>query len=484
MKKLSIYMFIAAATLSTGCNKYLEQAPDQRTTLNSPEKVSELLVTAYPRASYVLLAEAMSDNPIFNGVAGEDRPENRNAYYWQDVLGTNQDTPNYYWNACYEAIAAANQALDAISKASDQQSYAGQKGEALVARAYAHFMLVTFYSKCYDPATAATDAGIPYVTEPENVVFKNYDRKTVAYVYEQIEKDLLAGLPLIRDEKYTVPAYHFTRKAANSFAARFYLFKKDYDKVIQHANAAFPANNFAANVRPWLAYQTVAGGSTEISQNMSSASNPGNVLLAETSSWAARYYARMNYSLSQNKLNAITAPLGISFTAYRKYSFSSTFYFVPKYYEHFVRNSINATTGVGYMMQSLLTTEETLLNRAEAYIMQDKYTEALADINALVSTRFTAYSPATHNLTDARIKTYYAARTTDTKQAYIYALLDVKRAEFVHEGMRWMDILRHKMSVTHTGNDGKDYTLAADDLRKVWQIPSEVTLSGIQQNPR
>ena len=484
MKKFPLYIFFAAATLTTSCNKYLEQAPDLRTTLNSPEKVSELLVTAYPGASYALLAEAMSDNPIFNSTNGYDRPENRNAYYWGEVEGTNQDTPNYYWNNCYSAIAAANQALDAIEKAPDPYNYSAQKGEALIVRAYAHFMLVTFYAKCYDAATAATDAGIPYVTQPENVVFKPYDRKTVAYVYEQIEKDLLQGMPLLRDEKYKVPAYHFTRKAANAFACRYYLFKKDYDKVVQYANAAFPGNNFAANVRPWLAYQTVAGGSTEISQNMSSASNPGNLLLAETTSWSARYYARMNYSFSQNRLNALTAPVGVSLTALRKYSFSSTFYFVPKFYENFVRTSINATTGRGYVMHSLLTTEEVLLNRAEAYVMQNKYTEALADMNTLISTRVNSYVPATHNLTDARIKTYFAARTTDAQQAYLLAVLDVKRAEFVHEGMRWMDILRLKMPVTHVGIDGTSYELAANDLRKLWQLPSEVTLSGVPQNPR
>jgi len=50
--------------------------------------------------------------------------------------------------------------------------------------------------------------------------------------------------------------------------------------------------------------------------------------------------------------------------------------------------------------------------------------------------------------------------------------------------MRWMDILRLKMPVTHVGIDGTSYELAANDLRKLWQLPSEVTLSGVPQNPR
>jgi len=39
---------------------------------------------------------------------------------------------------------------------------------------------------------AATDPGIPYITAPETTVFTTYDRKTVQYDYDMIEKDLLA----------------------------------------------------------------------------------------------------------------------------------------------------------------------------------------------------------------------------------------------------------------------------------------------------
>lgn len=482
MKKISIYLLIAIGSFSTGCKKYLEQAPDQRTTLNTPQKVSEFLVTAYPGASYIPLAEAMSDNPSFNSTTGQDFAPNRDGYFWKEVQGTGQDTPTYYWNSCYEAIAVANQALDAIAKADNPQEYSAQKGEALVARAYAHFMLVTFYAKAFDPATADTDPGIPYVTEPETVVFKNYERKTVTYVYSQVEKDLLEGIPLIRDNNYTVPAYHFTKKAAYAFATRYYLWKRNAAKVIEYANLAFPSNNFAANVRPWISYANYSG-STEISQAFSSAANPGNLLLGETTSWGARYYARSIYSFSQSRLNTITAPVGISFSAYKKYSYSSTFYFVPKLYEHFVRTSINATTGRGYNMIPLFTTEEVLLNRAEAYIMQDKYAEALADLNTLLSTRITGFV-ASNGLTDAKIKAYYLAKTSDTKQAYLYAFLDVKRAEFVSEGMRWMDILRYQLPVTHLDAEGNSFELTANDKRKLWQLPDEVVLSGVEKNPR
>ncbi|TKC65048.1 RagB/SusD family nutrient uptake outer membrane protein [Pedobacter hiemivivus] len=481
MKKYSIYLFVLFAFVSAGCNKYLDQAPDERTTLNNPSKVSELLVTAYPRANHVLLAESMSDIPAFVSATGIDFPVNQDGFFWKDVEATDQDSPTYYWNACYTAIGAANQALVAIAKASDPQAYSSQKGEALVARAYSHFMLVTLFSKCYDPITAETDLGVPYVTEPETIVFKKYDRKTVAYVYQQIEKDILEGIPLIVDN-YKVPAYHFTRKAAYAFACRYYLFKKDAAKVIEYANLTFPSNNFAENVRPWKSYSSF--NSTQIEAAYTNASSPGNLLLAETVSRLARNYKRPVYSVSQNRLNGIIAPVGTPLNSYKIFSNSSTFYYVLKFVEHFVRTNINATTGTGYVMVPLLTTEEVLLNRAEAYITQEKYPEALADMNTLISTRVTTYTPATQNLTETKIKTFYAGSTTDTKQAFFNALLDLKKAEFVHEGMRWLDILRHKLPVVHANADGAEVTLKAEDNRKLWQVPAEVTLSGVEQNPR
>ena len=41
---------------------------------------------------------------------------NRQAFYWEDIDMTYQDSPNYFWMASYQAIAAANHALEAIAE--------------------------------------------------------------------------------------------------------------------------------------------------------------------------------------------------------------------------------------------------------------------------------------------------------------------------------------------------------------------------------
>src|SRR3954454_7708813 len=186
------------------------------------------------------MAEISSDNAGDIATNGRDHPDwvtlITDLYFYKDNKGsgTNEDTPEGYWFGCYKAIAAANISLDAINKAPNPDAYKAQKGEALVARAYAHFMLVNFFAKFYNTASSATDPGVPYVTQPETVSIKQYDRKTVSYVYDMIEKDLLEGLPLLDDKSYAVPKFHFNRSAANAFAARYYLYKKDYMKVVTY----------------------------------------------------------------------------------------------------------------------------------------------------------------------------------------------------------------------------------------------------------
>jgi len=479
--KYSIYIFLLFAVAISSCKKYLEQVPDNRTQLDSPEKVAQLLGTAYPQASYITFAESISDNVEDKG-AGVVLNINLNPFFFQDVQDQQQDSPEFYWNACYTAIAASNQALATCMAAPDSQNYRTQKGEALVTRAFSHFMLVNFFSKFYDATTAGTDPGIPYVTEPEKVVFKNYDRKTVQYVYDMVEKDLTEGLPLLKDQAYTVPRYHFNLAAAHAFAARFYLFKKDYDKVIEHASAAFPNNNFADNMRPWnTTYQTLSFYT--LLATYTKATEPANLLLTEMPSNYARNYATFRYGLSYAKQRDI---LGANVTggrwAYSVFYYGAQDYFVPKFNEYFVTTSINANTGIPYIMQPELTTEEVLLSRAEAYIYKNNTAAATADLNTFVSKRILSYSPSQHNITATKLSNFYG--TSDLQTGLLLATLDFRRAEYVMEGLRWFDLQRYKIPVEHLFYDGSTKTLSPTDPYRVFQIPESATLSGIALNPR
>lgn len=481
MKNTIKYLTLLALVSTTvSCKKFLEQAPDLRATLNTPEKVSELLVTAYPHASYIPFCEAASDNAGDKGdAAGGGVVENIDPWYFNDVKSNVQDSPDFYWNGCYAAIAAANQALAVIQKASNPQDYRAQKGEALVARAYSHFMLVSLFSKIYDASTASADPGIPYVTEPEEVVFKKYERKTVAYVYEQIEKDLTEGMPLLKTT-YVVPKYHFTPSAAHAFAAKFYLFKKDYAKVVQHTNLVFAGGNIVPFLRNFVDPNYRILEYATRSAYYTAAENPANILLQEAESWWSRNFATYRYGLTNDLLYKTMFGPNVtgddwSYQVYGRDLSLNT----PKFPEHFVKTGQNSDIGDGYIMAPLFTAEEVLFNRAEANAQLGNNADVLKDLTDFVNKRIIGGS----TVTEAKIVAYYNPATL--REGLISTVLDFKRTDQLFEGQRWFDILRHKLPVVHKTADLKTtITIGPNDPRRVFQIPKEAELAGLERNPR
>lgn len=494
MKRLYILFFTVGLVSLCSCKKFLEQAPDQRTTVNSVEKVAELLTSAYPESNYIAFMEAASDNAEDRGFGiGEDNPTYSQPFYWKDNPQDTQDTPSNYWYACYEAIAAANQALVAIQNSPNQTNYLPYKGEALLARAYAHFMLVTLFSKTYDPAGTNDSPGIPYVTTPEKVVVGQYQRGTVASVYDQIDKDIQEGLPLIKNTAYKIVKFHFNTAAANAFAARFYLFKKDYAKVITYASAVASGGSFTNIIRPWSArYHNFTGA--EMYTNFTNITEPSNLLIIETQSLWGRamaygpaYMPRFGFGVVMSQSMFYTPNVTGQRWDENIYNWSAPNYSFYKFTEYFAKTNVNSTIGNPYTMVPVLTTDEALLNRAEAYAANGQNDLALNDLNTFCSTRIQNYNPTANAVTLDKISAFYG--TTDPKAGLIATVLSFKKSEFVQEGLRWLDVLRYHIPVTHkvlkTGNL-LDYTiqLSADDPRRLFQIPSQTSLSGLQQNPR
>ncbi len=484
----------------SGCNKFLEKEPDNRAKLTTPEKVSQLLSTAYPQGNYQAFAETLSDNV-------EDIGDDLNVdqllndiYYFRDTKENQQDSPESYWYSCYTSIAAANQALKTISEAENPNEYKNQKGEALVARAYSHFMLVNFFAKFYDAGTAANDPGIPYVTEPENVVIKQYERKTVQYVYDMVEKDMLEGMAMIEDKAYNVPKFHFNVAATAAFATRFYLFKKDYAKVIQYAAQAIPGGNYGSFLRgmndPTSPYNTIVDVG-ELFRVYAKSSEASNLLLVETSSVWGRNYYTSRWGIGGAKQREVYPRLDTGLTngitSYKRYSIASGAHqLLPKIDEYFVRTTVDANFGQPYVMVPLFAAEEILFSHAEALYYTGNTTGAIDLLNIFASKRITNYSPVTNIITEAKINARLPQVTGDQTSkklpSVIQAILYYKRMDYVHEGMRWFDVLRYYLPVVHniTENDIVigNITIGPLDPRRVLQLPQSSLQAGLEQNLR
>ncbi|MEP7093770.1 MAG: RagB/SusD family nutrient uptake outer membrane protein, partial [Flavobacterium sp.] len=70
MKKIKIIPALLLLISISSCDEFLSETPDNRTQVDTQEKISELLVNAYPNACYMEFAETMTDNVFDSGDPG------------------------------------------------------------------------------------------------------------------------------------------------------------------------------------------------------------------------------------------------------------------------------------------------------------------------------------------------------------------------------------------------------------------------------
>nr|WP_315158294.1 RagB/SusD family nutrient uptake outer membrane protein [uncultured Flavobacterium sp.] len=493
MRKLNITLsLLLTLVLSSSCDDFLSEIPDNRTQLNTPEKISEILVNAYPQANYMEFAETMTDNVFDSGDLTLTTIKNSQNYNWEMQDDIQRDTPSFYWDACYNAIAHANQALDAIQKLGNPSNLNPQKGEALIARAYSHFMLVSFFSQRYNPATAKTDLGIPYVLEPEDVLIKQYTRNTVEEVFNYIKTDLEEGLKYVNSD-YKLPKFHFNKAAANAFASRFYAITGEWNKVLEVSNEL--SANKIDQLRNYQSYLDVDfnTGTRKYSQE----SENTNLLIVSASSIYSRSFYSNRFQLTganRDALFGVATNLVNKEYLYRPLSYNGQItIFVPKFTEYFKYTNANAGIGLPFTGLVLLSNDELYLNRIEALIMTNQIDLANQELDYFMSIRVKNYNIATDKITEAKVIAKYPVITdeynpfyslTPVQASYIKAIAEIRRREFIHEGLRWLDIKRFALKVTHQSYNQADNILTKDDKRKAIQIPLHVSNTGIEKNPR
>jgi hypothetical protein len=481
----NIGLAILSLAIAASCDKFLEENPDNRVELNSTEQAAQLLTNAYSNAAYTF-TEWMGDNVVFT-TGTTKLPEHNQSYQWEDVTSINQDTPGNFWTATYDAIAHANEVLAVIKTLPGEHDRKNAvEGEALLTRAYGHFMLVNLFAKDFDSQTAGDDPGIPYVKEPETVFLKQYERGTLEDVYEDIEEDLLDGLDLVDESFYANSGkYHFSRNAALAFASRFYLLKGDFDKCMRYSSQMLGAD-------PDVFIKDIAGLLEEsptgenFIQQFTSAADGSNLLLIRNITnfpvtvgyWPSPNLIGFLYGDNENVGNPWGAEDIRTSLRYPIYLRGSG-WGLGKYEFLFERTSLTSNVGLYYSIMPVFRGEEVLLNRAESYVYLEQVNNALADLQIYIAKRYTGNPP----LTLATLRSYY--QSTNDSQNVLSYIIEERRKEFMHEGLRWFDIKRYRFSVVHDTENGNLIELAPDDKRKILQIPqTAIDVGGLEPNPR
>ena len=552
MNKILFNSFIAGATLLafSSCDDMLDKVPDERVDLQSVEQVQKLLTTAYSTGNYGWLCEISSDNIIdinSDFYATQNDGKEILMHYKQPTYGreddemfnfepvkssTNSDSPSSIWEGAYNAIATANHALQRLDEIKaenngvESNDMKAAYAEAYLIRAYHHFILVNIFSQAYKNDEASKqDVGIPYVTEPGTKLITKYERGNVTDTYKAIEADLLAGMERIDAVSFKYPKWHFNANAAHAFAARFYLYKRDYDKVIEHANAVLGTDRstLPSLLMDYSGFDDCVTG-VDYAEIWQGPDQANNLMLIATNSTQFRRAVGYRYATAGRALRAIEFHLGPNWNWYLMPSANvsgGTFwdgnsdhgFASAKIYERF--EYTDKVSGIGYphVIRREFTNSELLLMRAEAELLCSRHDVdgCVADLIAYDNSR-QSFSESTYNyysqngkamwpLTKDDILKYYSKPASlncyenwDFTQnmspdfiipqdltVYMNAINDMRRYETAYTGLRFFDLKRLGIEYSHDHgiNPAVPDVMTWNDKRRAIELPQEVLAAGM-----
>ena len=545
MKK-NIFIIVALVAVAlTGCD-FLDKEPDLRADINTKEKVRLLLVSAYSEANSAPLCEYSSDQVVDNNVpdpkTGQANAVNpldemyNEIFAWRPVKQSSNDSPKQIWDAHYTAIATANSALEAIKKLEAQGvNMNAEKGEALLSRAYHHFLLAGVFCQAYkNVEDSKKDLGLTYMMQPETKVAPVYSRGpelevgldlngdtawiggSLYHTFMNIQNDLEAGLKLVSDEYYSVPRYHFNVKAAHAFAARFYLYKREWAKVVEHADHVLTTTDETVLSMLFDAQTNREQSNIELAfKHYIDVNAPSNLLLIATYSFSAYThfpsYGRYQYNGdAQNFTSYGAGPCWTGqFPGYSTWSADQKLGgFCAKDYYDF--EYVDKVAGYGYvrMVSRAFTTNETLLCRAEAKVYLNDLAGATNDFRLWcqgynVNGRMSMLPDSTVDLSQEKIVKFYGEKAgtkfapalhnqdmdpawviTAEQMPFVHCAIHFRRIEGLHDGIRWHDIKRYGIEIEHVQGKDPARKLVWNDDRRAIQLPQEVIVAGMTANPR
>ncbi|HEY0272534.1 MAG TPA: RagB/SusD family nutrient uptake outer membrane protein [Chitinophaga sp.] len=223
-------LFITAA-----CKKsFLEVVPKGKLIAQSYEDYDRLMngstFYVFNNRSMYLPAALMGDDVAAEGslVNDDGMAQAKSVFQWDaDIF---KPIPNQYSTdnplfliTLLSNMYTLNKIITEVNDASTgtPQQKLELQAEAMVSRAFAHFLLINYFAKPYAAATAGTDPGFPMITTAD-ITANNFKRGTVQEMYDFIIRDITTALPNLN----VTPSFRtrWSRAGAEGFLGKVYLF--------------------------------------------------------------------------------------------------------------------------------------------------------------------------------------------------------------------------------------------------------------------
>ncbi len=493
IKILSLTLVIAVTLVSCDLNRYpydaIEQSQSFKTmkdaqTLNNGLYAS-LRARVYGLFMFSTDVQADQLNATLDYGNRNGFPHKWNGFLADDY--TIRDT----WRYQYNTITNINNVINnsnkiPIADTTEQATMDKYLGEAYLMRAYLYHQLIQRFAKDYEPATAATDPGVPLVLTFD--IFDRPGRSTVDQIYQQILSDIGQAGTLLHASPGSPIATKITKDCVLALKARVYLCMHNWTGAVTAANAliakgTYPLISAAATFRSmWV---TDGGTETILQLFASLPSELGN---------ANNIYLGLN--TQTNKYTPDFVPQQWVIDQYEATDIRKAAYLEQK------PLYVQGVDYPGIWCINKYPGNPSLYTAPNTNYQQKPKIFRIAEMY-LISAEAAAQTPATEGAALTTINLLRTARGATTLvgltgTALMDAIKDERTRELLCEGFRLDDLKRWKMGVTRRtpqniaflSNPASDFyqkVVPAGDDKFVWGIPANdlttnPNLVG-QQNP-
>lgn len=384
--------------------------------------------------SIYFIPDVISDDVIINNNGRRSRETFYDWRYDED------DSSETFWLAAYRVVQRANFILENIDKLSGDTRNAIE-GEALAARAVAHYDLVKLYAD--SPAnTNGGTLGVPYIVSTDAA--QKPTRNTLDDTYANIMDDLNSAASLM--DGLVQGVGRIDANVVRAYMTRINLFMGNDSGVISSANSVTGSVASMAN----------------FSNVWKDASNEGvlfKLVVTEPDN------VNIGVAWLQESPDGIRSEYNVDKALYdlyqdndvRKDVYFETSAFAGVDYNHIVKYRGRLTGNANEVDAKVLRYEEVLLSKAEAQYNSGDQSGALSSLDELRAERYTGFtSPG------------------ETGQALADAIALERRLELAFEGVRFFDLKRKGLAITRstfgdqadgTGFPAEFFTLTAGDHR-------------------
>lgn len=465
MKKI-FYYIMPLCLLWAGCSDFLEYKDKDKIIPKELKHFNELIYGELMKTTSggeMMYMQMMTDEvasvvlPLSSSTREDKRREYFSYFTWAINEQLDQDEKEHNdiaWAHFYHKILMCNIIENDVSRLEDDTEGVKQRllGEVAFLRAMSYYYLVNLYGEPYkDKEQAKTALGVPInnaISLEQNV----YQRSTLQEVYDLIEENLQNAITLLGEGEQLHTIFRPNVHVAKLFLSRVYLYEKEWEKALACCNDLL--TNCEARIETW--------------ENMSEYISKKKVLYNDDNegllfSWGERNSNILSSDYSNAGHWEVNPELKNMYTSddVRKLAFFSEY--KPYYPNKYFTKSNSARTCYCWCYRI----EEVYLNRAEACIELGDAThlqQALSDIYAIRQNRISG---------DYKLQ-------ANTKEDILKIFKDEKKMEFCFEDIRWFDIRRWGIEITHKLHDMNTperydtYVLKAGSPNYILSIPLEV----------